>query len=78
MKCYILPVICGMLISTSCSMVAESMKIAGEVGIGGLKALTGIVVAVELLWYLQKRFQLHDMLLLLGAAANSLFIFCFV
>ncbi len=72
LKKYILPVICGMLLSTSCAMIFESMKITGEKGISGLLSLPAILLSVYGVHFLHKKFHLHDVLLLLLTAALSL------
>ena len=72
LKKYILPVICGMLLSTSCAMIYESMKITGVKGIPGIVSLPVILLAVYGIHLLQKKLHLHDVILLLLAAAASL------
>lgn len=71
LKKYILPVICGMLLSTSCAMIFESMKIAGSIGIPGFASIVYIVLSVIGIHYLHKRFGLHDVVLLILSAALS-------
>lgn len=72
LKLYILPVICGMLLSTSCSMLYEASKITTQQRIPALPALLVMLFWVTLLRYLHKRFRVHDLLLLLGSAGISL------
>ncbi len=72
LKKYILPVICGMLLSTSGSMIFESMKITGGEGIPGLISLPAIFILIFGVYFLHKKFHLHDVLLLLLSAAVSL------
>lgn len=72
LKKYILSVICGMLLSTSCAMLYESMKITGEKGIPGFVSLPAILLSVYGIYLLHKKFHLHDVVLLLIAAAASL------
>lgn len=72
LKKYILPVICGMLLSTSGAMLFESMKITGEKGIPGLISLPAIFILIFGVYFLHKKFHLHDVLLLLISAAVSL------
>lgn len=74
LKKYILPVICGMLLSTSFAMLFESMKITGEKGIPGIVSLPIILLAIVGIHLLHKKFHLHDVILLLLAAASSLVI----
>lgn len=75
LKKYILPVICGMLISTSGAMIFESMKITGDKGIPGFVSFPFIILFVYGIRFLHKKFHLHDVVLLLLAAALSLGVF---
>lgn len=72
LKRYILPVICGMLLSTSCSMLYEASKITSSKGIPALPVLAVMALWVGALRWLHKRFHIHDLILLLGSAAVSL------
>lgn len=72
LKQYILPVICGMLLSTSCSMLHEACKITGEKGIPNGVALIVILCCVALLRVLHKKFHIHDIILLLACAGIAL------
>lgn len=72
LKKYILPVICGMLLSTSGAMIFESMKITSGEGIPGLISLPGIFILIFGVNFLHKKFHLHDVLLLLISASVSL------
>lgn len=77
LKKYILPVICGMLLSTSGAMLFESMKITGAKEIPGLISLPAIFILIYGIQYLHKKFHLHDVLLLLISAVVSLGILIF-
>jgi len=72
LKRLILPVICGMLLSTSCSMLYEAIRITSERGIPAAAAAPVLLAGAVLLYLLQKKFHIHDIFLLLGAAASSL------
>jgi len=72
LKKYILPVICGMLLSTSGAMLYESMKITGEKGIPGVISLPAVFAMIFGIYFLHKKFHLHDLLLLLISAGVSL------
>ncbi|NMA64989.1 MAG: hypothetical protein GX957_01950 [Clostridiaceae bacterium] len=74
LKKYILPVICGMLISTSGAMIFESMKITGGKGIPGFISFPAILLFVYAIHLLHKKFHLHDVLLLLISAVFSLLV----
>lgn len=74
LKLYILPVICGMLLSTSCAMLYEASKITTEKNIPAAPALLVMIACVATLRWIQKKFHVHDLVLLLGCAALSLFI----
>ena len=78
LKQYILPVICGMLVSTSLSMLYESMKITAGKNISGLIALPAIALLIVLMNWLHKKFHLHDVIMLIGAAVLSLGIFMLI
>lgn len=71
-KIYILPVICGMLISTSAAMLYESMKITGEKGIHGIISLPSICIVIFGLFLLHRHYKLHDIALLFISASVSL------
>lgn len=72
LKLYILPIICGMLISTSFAMLFESMKITGNNGISAFISLPAIALSVYGIHLLHKKFHLHDVVLLIIAAVVSL------
>ncbi|MGI6578483.1 MAG: chromate transporter [Eubacteriales bacterium] len=72
LKKYILPVICGMLISTSCAMIYESMKITSEAGIAGFVSFPVIATSILGISFIHKKFRVHDVFMLLGMAALSL------
>lgn len=71
LKKYILPVICGMLLSTSLSMIYEAMKITGTVEISAFLTLPVMILWIAFLWFLHKKFKIHDLILLLGSAGVS-------
>jgi len=75
LKLYILPVICGMLLSTCTAMLNESMKIAHESAVSGWIALPALIILIVAIWYLYKRFHLHDIILLILPALVTLGIF---
>lgn len=72
LKKYILPVICGMLISTSAAMLFESMKITGGKGISGFISLPAILLSIYGLNFLHRKYGLHDVILLILSAVLSL------
>ena len=72
LKRYILPVICGMLLSTCTAMLDESMKIAGERGIAGIIAFPALIVLITGIWFLHKKLHLHDIILLILPAGLTL------
>ena len=75
LQLYILPVVCGMLLSTSAAMIFESMKITSAEGISGLLSLPLILIAIAIIRFLHLRFHLHDIILLIMAAGASLGLF---
>lgn len=71
-KEYILPVVCGILISTSLSMMEEIMKIIIGVGInGGVSVIIGFG-AVYGLYRIHKKYHLNDLIMLLSSGVISL------
>ena len=72
LKRYILPVICGTLISTSLSMLYESMKISGAYGCRPAPTLLVMALCVGATFWIHSRFKIHDILLLLGWTGLSL------
>lgn len=71
-KQFILPVVCGMLISTSLSMMIEGMKVTAGLGIAGFTALPLMILAIAMLYFVHKRYHLSDIILLCGSAVISL------
>jgi chromate transporter len=74
-KKYILPVVCGMLISTSLSMLVECMKVTQKLNISGFIALPSMILAIGGIYFLHKKYRLNDLVLLLGSAGLSLILF---
>lgn len=68
----VLPVICGFLLTTMVSMLNASVDIAGSAGVSGSATAWASVVGVGVLWLLQRRAGLHDLLLLALAGGVSL------
>lgn len=68
---YILPVICGLLVTTSFSMVRASMEIAHRAQVSGAAVGWASLAAVALLWLAQRRWRLPDLVLLAGAGVCS-------
>lgn len=78
LKKYILPVICGTLISTSLSMLVESMKIMGEYAYNPALVLGIMLAGVALTFYIAHRWKIHDILLLgawVGAGLLAMAVF---
>ncbi len=69
---YILPVICGLLMSTSVSMVLANAHIAERGGLPGTPVAWATLVAVGVLWWAQHRFKTPDLVLLGLAGGVSL------
>lgn len=66
LKKYILPVICGTLISTSLSMMYESMKITGQYGFSAPWTFIVMAVCVAATFWIYAKYHLHDLVLLIG------------
>lgn len=69
---HILPVICGLLLTTSLSMVLANVEIGTGVGIAAPLTAWASLAGVALLWWLHHRFQLHDLILLALGGGTSL------
>ncbi len=69
---YILPVICGLLLTTSVSMLLANAEIAMRGGVSPSPVAWASLVAVGAMWWAQHRFRLHDLVLLAGAGVTSL------
>lgn len=69
---YILPVICGLLLTTSCAMVAANAEIAHRAGILPIPVAWGTLLGALALWWLHRRFGLPDLILLAIAGGTSL------
>ena len=69
---FILPVICGLLLTTSVSMVLANAEIAERGGVAPGPVAWACLVAVGVMWWVQHRFRLHDLVLLGAAGATSL------
>lgn len=71
---FILPVICGLLLSTSVSMIIANAEIAERAHVAAAPVAWGTLAAVGVLWALRHRARIHDLLLLAGAGAASLIV----
>ena len=73
---YILPVIGGMLLSTSCAMFAESAKTVAAAGGSAGMALLVMTLSVAAMWLVQKKTRIKDSALLaLGAGVSFAVLF---
>lgn len=70
-KKYILPVVCGMLLSTSLSMIAECMKVTNGVGISGTTSLLIMIISVYGLYNIHKKYHINDLIMLFSSAICS-------
>lgn len=75
LKMYILPVVCGMLLSTSLSMMVEALKVSQTVGIASIISLPLFIAWVLGYFYLFKKKHLNDGLVIVVTAALSLILF---
>lgn len=69
---YVLPVICGLLITTCLSMLRANMAIARNADVNAPAVGWATIVGAMGLWLLDRHFHLHDVLLLLVAGGLSL------
>lgn len=72
LKIWILPVICGLLISTILSMINEIIKICINVGFTQVPTLAFVAIIYFIIHILHKKFHLHDVLQIFISAAISL------
>ncbi len=72
LKVWILPVICGLLLSTIVSMLAEASKITAHADFSALPTIILVVAVYVVVEILHKKFHLHDLLLIVIAAVGSL------
>ncbi len=68
---WILPVVCGLLISTIIAMVNESLKILHEAGIGNLFAGAMFLACFLVVFAAQKWFRIHDMIIIVIVAVMA-------
>ncbi len=61
---YIMPVICGLLLTTSVAMVDANMNVAAAASVSVPAVGWATLVGVGVLWWLQTRFKLADLVLL--------------
>ena len=73
LKLWILPVICGLLLSVILSMIGESMKVAAASGMAGWIALLFMAALFAVVRVLSHRFKLNDVLLILISGGLSVF-----
>lgn len=71
-KKYILPVIGGMLISTSLNMLYETMKTIASVGIGFKVSFVVTIIAISALYIINKKFKINDLIILILSGGTSL------
>lgn len=70
---HILPVICGLLITTSLSMVLANVEIGLSAGVSPVLVSWATLAGIAVLWWLHHRFRLHDLILLgLGGGVSLL------
>lgn len=69
---FILPVICGLLLTTSVSMLLANAEIAERGGVAPSPVAWASLIGVGVMWWAQHRFRLHDLALLAGAGLTSL------
>lgn len=75
---YILPVICGLLMTTSVSMVLANVEIAARAGVGSTPVAWATLIAVGAMWWAQAKFRLHDLAVLGTAGVTSLVVLLMV
>ncbi len=72
LKVWILPVICGLLLSTIVSMLAESAKICAHSDFNAVATIALVIATYVIVELLHMKFHLHDLFLIVIAAIISL------
>ena len=72
LKRYILPVVAGMLLSTSLSMLIEIIKITEHIHLAGNVVLPISGAAIILMIWIHKKYHLNDLIMIIGSAGVSL------
>jgi chromate transporter len=72
LKLYILPVVCGMLITTSLSMVYEVLKITKGAEHGSVASLGLIALMYSGFYILHKKYHVHDVILISSGSLVTL------
>jgi chromate transporter len=72
LKLYILPVVCGMLITTSISMIYEVLKITKGAELSSISSLGLIGLVYSGFYLLHKKYHVHDVILIIGGAIITL------
>lgn len=70
---YILPVICGLLVSTSISMLISNAEIGMGAGLPATVVIAASLALATTIWWLHHHWRVPDFILLGGAGALSLF-----
>lgn len=73
LKKWMLPIICGLLISTMLSMLTENISICSDAGVSPLIVLLIMCSIYGIAWFLHTKFRLHDILLILFCGGLSWF-----
>lgn len=74
LKKWILPIVCGLLLSTIVSMLQENLKIITKLNCSGFEAFLICAMMFSAIFFLQKKFHLNDVVLILTSGLASLII----
>jgi len=69
---YVLPVICGLLMSTSISMLISNAEIGIGAGVPATIVIAASLALTATIWWLHHHWRVHDLILLGGAGTLSL------
>ena len=75
---YILPVICGLLLTTSCAMVNANADIGAHAGLPASALAWGTLLSLAALWWAHRRWHLNDLVALAVAGGTSLVVLSIV
>ena len=75
---WILPIICGLLLTVTLSMLCEMLSVTAEAGVGGIVPLIGFAFLFFTVSFLSRRFHWNDVLVLLMAGGVSVLVLNYI
>ena len=68
---YVMPIVCGILITTAISMLIQASSVLIGVGANAFLSIAIVIAIVAAMMFLRSRFRINDMLLLLLSGAGT-------